>query len=62
MAAVCAISLGAYFRELNAVERRYAGVVCGDAEALQAALAPLPARLHAPEQAAVPGRGEGTRY
>lgn len=40
MAAVCDMSLGAYFRELNAVERRYAGLVCGDAEALQAALLP----------------------
>jgi hypothetical protein len=40
MAAVCDMSLGAYFRELNTVERRYAGLVCGDAEALQAALVP----------------------
>ena len=37
MAAVCDISLGAYLRELNAVERRYAGLVCGDAQAIQAA-------------------------
>ena len=47
MAAVCDVSLGAYFRELNAVERRYAGLVCGDVEALQAVL--LPERLRAVE-------------
>lgn len=47
MAAVCDMSLGAYFRELNAVERRYAGLVCGDVEALQAAL--MPERLRAVE-------------
>jgi hypothetical protein len=47
MAAVCDMALGAYFRELNAVERRYAGLVCGDVEALQAAL--MPERLRAVE-------------
>lgn len=29
MAATCDIALGAYFRELSLVERRYAGLVCG---------------------------------
>ncbi|MFO1073318.1 MAG: hypothetical protein U1E17_11735 [Geminicoccaceae bacterium] len=29
MAATCDIALGAYFRELSPVERRYAGLVCG---------------------------------
>ena len=29
MAATCDISLGAYFRELSALERTYAGLVCG---------------------------------
>jgi hypothetical protein len=29
MAATCDIALGAYFRELNPTERRYAGLVCG---------------------------------
>jgi hypothetical protein len=29
MAATCDISLGAYFRELSAIEQRYAGLVCG---------------------------------
>lgn len=29
MAATCDISLGAYFRELSEIERRYAGLVCG---------------------------------
>jgi hypothetical protein len=29
MAATCDISLGAYFRELSALERQYAGLVCG---------------------------------
>ena len=29
MAAVCDIALGAYFRELSDVERKYAGLVCG---------------------------------
>jgi len=42
MAAVCDISLGAYWRELNELERRYAGLVCGDALVMQA---PLPARV-----------------
>jgi hypothetical protein len=47
MAAVCDISLGAYLRELNAVERRYAGLVCGDAQAIQAAAL---AMIELPEQ------------
>ncbi len=55
MAAVCDISLGAYWRELNAVERTYAGLVCGDDGALREAFgraaagsgAGLPARLSA---------------
>ena len=29
MAATCDIALGAYFRELSPMERRYAGLVCG---------------------------------
>jgi hypothetical protein len=29
MAATCDIALGAYFRELDPTERRYAGLVCG---------------------------------
>lgn len=29
MAATCDISLGAYFRELSPIERRFAGLVCG---------------------------------
>lgn len=29
MAASCDISLGAYFRELSALERHYVGLVCG---------------------------------
>jgi hypothetical protein len=29
MAATCDIALGAYFRELSALERQYAGLVCG---------------------------------
>lgn len=29
MAATCDISLGAYFRELSPIERRYVGLVCG---------------------------------
>lgn len=41
MASVCDISLGAYWRELNAIERRYAGLVCGDVEAVQQAFAPI---------------------
>jgi hypothetical protein len=44
MAAVCDISLGAYFRELNEIERRYAGLVCGDVAIMQA---PLPSRVSA---------------
>ena len=46
MAAVCDISLGAYFRELNELERRYAGLVCGDVVIMQA---PLPEQLVAAE-------------
>jgi hypothetical protein len=42
MAAVCDISLGAYFRELNELERRYAGLVCGDVGVM---LPPLPEQL-----------------
>jgi len=55
MAAVCDISLGAYLRELNAVERRYAGLVCGDAQAIQAAALStmgLPEQLRASEPTA----------
>lgn len=61
MAAVCDISLGAYWRELNAVERRYAGLVCGDVEALRETFAParLPERLVAPEPIAALGQGQG---
>jgi len=29
MDATCDIALGAYFRELSPIERRYAGLVCG---------------------------------
>jgi hypothetical protein len=29
MAATCDIALGAYFRELSALERQYAALVCG---------------------------------
>lgn len=29
MAAVCDVSLGAYYRELNGYEREFAGIVCG---------------------------------
>jgi hypothetical protein len=29
MAATCDIALGAYFRELSALERQYVGLVCG---------------------------------
>ncbi len=29
MAATCDIALGAYFRELSEIERRYAALVCG---------------------------------
>jgi hypothetical protein len=66
LAAVCDISLGAYLRELSAVERRYAGLVCGDVEAMQEALSstPLPAQLRAAEPAALverrPGQGDGS--
>lgn len=38
MAAVCDISLGAYMRELNEIERTYAGLVCGDTIALREAV------------------------
>ncbi len=53
MAAVCDISLGAYLRELNQLERAYAGLVCGDAAAMGPAPlpAPLPERLVAAEAA-----------
>ena len=60
MAAVCDMSLGAYLRELNAVERRYAGLVCGDVEALQEALPLLPEQLRAPEPIAALGSGQGS--
>lgn len=46
MAAVCDISLGAYLRELNDIERQLAGVACGDADAMRQAM--VPARLVAP--------------
>jgi hypothetical protein len=61
LAAVCDISLGAYLRELSAVERRYAGLVCGDVEAMQEALSstPLPAQLRAAEPVAFVGRRPG---
>ena len=49
MAAVCDISLGAYLRELNQLERAYAGLVCGDVAAMGPA--PLPERLAAAEAA-----------
>ena len=49
MAAVCDISLGAYLRELNQLERAYAGLVCGDAAAMGPT--PLPERLVAAEAA-----------
>ena len=29
MAATCDIALGAYYRELSAIERQYVGLVCG---------------------------------
>ena len=54
MAAVCDISLGAYLRELNALERRYAGLVCGDVVALREALLP--------EQLAASPAGQGRDY
>ena len=38
LAAVCDISLGAYMRELNETERTYAGLVCGDVQAMRQAL------------------------
>ena len=61
MAAVCDMSLGAYLRELNEVERRYAGLVCGDVLVMRE---PLPARLperpdaasRLPEQLLTPSR------
>jgi hypothetical protein len=56
MAAICDISLGAYFRELDEIERRYTGLVCGDVGIMQAPLplrvggaAPLPEQLVAAE-------------
>ena len=58
LAAVCDISLGAYLRELTEVDRRYAGLVCGDVLVMQAPLppgagaaAPLPEQLAAAERA-----------
>lgn len=47
MAAVCDISLGAYMRELNDTERTYAGLVCGEVEAMRRAMLTrrLPERL-----------------
>jgi len=57
MAAVCDISLGAYWRELNELERRYAGLVCGDAGIMQAPLPPVTgAASLLPEQLVVPAR------
>ena len=57
MAAVCDMSLGAYLRELNEVERRYAGLVCGDVLVMRE---PLPERPDAasrlPEQLLTPSR------
>ena len=57
MAAVCDMSLGAYLRELNEVERRYAGLVCGDVMVMRE---PLPVRpdavLRLPEQLETPSR------
>lgn len=61
LAAVCDISLGAYLRELSAVERRYAGLVCGDVDAMREALqsTPLPAQLRAAEPVALVGQWWG---
>jgi hypothetical protein len=42
MTAVCDMSLGAYLRELNEVERRYAGLVCGDVLVMQEPLSARP--------------------
>ena len=55
MAAVCDMSLGAYLRELNEMERRYAGLVCGDVVVLREPLPPRPtAPSPLPEQLAAP--------
>jgi hypothetical protein len=64
MAAVCDMSLGAYLRALNAVERRYAGLVCGDVEAMREAFVPsrLPEQLQAAEPGVAIGQGQGARY
>ncbi len=43
MAATCDIALGAYFRELSPLERRYAGLVCGGQHPDAARPAPLAA-------------------
>jgi hypothetical protein len=40
MAATCDIALGAFFRELSPIERRYVGLVCGG---MNPELAELPA-------------------
>ena len=57
MAAVCDISLGAYWRELNGLERRYAGLVCGDADVMRAPLPPGGgAAAGLPEQLVAPAR------
>ncbi len=57
MAAVCDISLGAYLRELNEVERRYAGLVCGDVLVMREPLPPRPdSSLWLPEQLETPSR------
>ncbi|QRN79881.1 MAG: hypothetical protein JK586_17200 [Nocardiopsis sp. BM-2018] len=56
MAAVCDISLGAYWRELNEVERRYAGLVCGDALVLQQSVPRRPEAAALPEQLVAPER------
>ncbi|MEO1144101.1 MAG: hypothetical protein AAFY26_00650 [Cyanobacteria bacterium J06638_22] len=44
MAATCDIAIGSYFRELNATERQYAGLVCGGEQPTEGELR-LPARL-----------------
>jgi hypothetical protein len=55
MAAVCDMSLGAYLRELNEIERRYAGLVGGDVGVMQEPLPPrVGAALRLPEQLEVP--------
>jgi hypothetical protein len=61
MAAVCDISLGAYFRELNMIERRYPGLVCGDIEIMQAmtSVARLSEQLRSRVRTRCLGRREG---